>query len=252
MEATYRTGQVIWRELLCPDVNKARGFYGELFGWTFSEMPMPGGVYTIANVGGNGVAGIVSPPPGTPAPTCWTPYVSVMDNAAAEKAATANGGNVLMASEAIPGMLTFGVITDSSGAAIGLMHSHDGDRPGPEKPPLGSFCWETLNTNDIEKARAFYPPVLGWTGGDGPNNMLVFSAGKVQIADVEAAPPGVPPHWLSHVLVEKLEASRTRAEKLGATILMPVVDIPHVGRICVLQDPAGAVLSLFEPAAAAS
>lgn len=43
----WRHGQFTWRELLCPDPGRARDFYGELFGWSFEDVAMPGGAYTI-------------------------------------------------------------------------------------------------------------------------------------------------------------------------------------------------------------
>ena len=56
-----------------------------------------------------------------------------------------------------------------------------------------------------------------------------------------------PPHWLAYVEVESVDASAKKAGELGATIVMPPMDIPTVGRIAIFQDPQGAALGIFQP-----
>lgn len=250
MENTYREGQFVWRELMTRDMAKARAFYGELLGWTSSEMTVPGGTepYVLFKKGDVMVAGGMATPAGNPAPPAWMSYVSVKDVDAAVKTAGEGGGKVLLPANDIPTVGRIAVVMDPTGGVVGLMRGEQGDGPAPGMPGPGTFCWETLNTTDIDRAKAFYTKVVGWTGAAGTNGMLVFSAGQAMVADVEPAPPGLPSHWLLHVVVEKLEASRDRAEKLGAKVLMPVVDIPTIGRISVIADPTGAAISLFEPA----
>ena len=69
MENKYREGQFVWRELMTSDVDKSRGFYGELLGWTFQDMPMPTGTYTLAKKGEVMVGGMMSGSCVTPSPT---------------------------------------------------------------------------------------------------------------------------------------------------------------------------------------
>lgn len=251
MDKTWRHGQFVWREMMCPDVAKAKAFYGELLGWTFKDMPMGKFVYTIAENGGRGVGGLM---PSTPemGPPAWMSYVSVKDADEIVRVAKESGATLPMPIESAPGVGRFAVLNDPTGSWVGFLQGENpGDAPGTPSP--GDFCWETLNTTDIEKAKAFYTKLFGWTASGGPGgNMTVFSAESNQVADVEPAQPGTPSHWLTHVVVPKLEAAREKAEKLGATIFVPVIDIPQVGRICIIQDPLGAVISLFEPGMPAS
>lgn len=246
MEKSWRYGQFVWREMLCPDVAKAKAFYGELFGWTFADMPMGPFTYTIVKKGDKQVGGIM---PSTPqmGPPAWMSYVSVEDADEIVRVAKANGGQLPMDVQSAPGVGRFAVLNDPTGGWVGFLQGESaGDAPG--MPGAGEFCWETLNTTDIEKAKAFYTTLFGWTAAGGPGgNMTVMSAESTQVADFEPVQPGMPSHWLAHVVVEKLEAARERAEKLGAKIFVPVIDIPQVGRICIIQDPIGAVISLFEP-----
>ena len=247
MENTYREGHFVWRELMTSDADKARGFYGELLGWSFKDMPMPNGTYTIISKGETQVGGMMQTPPGAPFPPNWMSYVSVKNVDEAIDATTSRGGQKLMA-EDIPGVGRIGVVMDPQGAAIGLMRGATGDGPAPGMPGVGVFCWETLNAKDPAAAMKFYTEVVGWTVGSGPGNeMRVFNAGAAQVADVETAPPNVPAHWLLHVVVEKLDDARSRAEKLGAKVLMGEIKVPKIGRMAIIADPLGAAVSLFEP-----
>ena len=246
-ETTYTPGRFVWRELMTTDVAKARGFYGELFGWTYQDAPMGDFTYTLVKKGEPMIGGMMEMKD-APHPPHWMSYVSVDDVDAAAKRAGESGGTVAVPPTDIPNIGRFSVIGDPDSAFFTLFKSAQGD-PAPSMPGVGTFCWETLSTNDVEKAKDFYGKVVGWTVGAGPGgnpNVPVFAAGDAQVADVQKA-QGVPPSWMTYVVVEKLEAANERATKLGGTIVMPLIEVPHVGRISLMRDPTGAHLGLFEP-----
>jgi predicted enzyme related to lactoylglutathione lyase len=54
---------------------------------------------------------------------------------------------------------------------------------------------------------------------------------------------GTPPMWGTYVTVDDVDLTARTAEQLGAKILVPPMDIPTVGRFCVIQDPQGAVIN---------
>jgi hypothetical protein len=54
---------------------------------------------------------------------------------------------------------------------------------------------------------------------------------------------GAPPNWGIYVTVDDVDATARKAEELGAKILVPLTDIPNVGRFFSFQDPQGAVIS---------
>ncbi|HEX8067957.1 MAG TPA: VOC family protein [Thermoleophilaceae bacterium] len=58
---------------------------------------------------------------------------------------------------------------------------------------------------------------------------------------------GVPPHWNNYVTVEDVDASAERARSLGGTVLAEPFDVMDAGRMAVVQDPTGGVLSMWQP-----
>jgi uncharacterized protein len=119
----------------------------------------------------------------------------------------------------------------------------------------GTFSWVELATTDREAGVAFYRALFGWDVRDapiGPNE--IYSMFQLRGQEVAAAYSmmaderrmGVPPHWNLYVAVASADDSARRAESLGAKVLAPPFDVMDVGRMAVLQDPAGAVISVWQ------
>ena len=92
-------GKVVWNDLVTQDLDAARRFYGELFGWTFEQSTAPGGEpYLLARSGHIFVAGMVAvnSPAKDEVLSRWLPYMSVSDVDASVAKATAGGATVLV------------------------------------------------------------------------------------------------------------------------------------------------------------
>ena len=107
-------------ELNTTDVEKAKKFYGKLFDWKLEDMPMPEGfTYTMIGVG-EGTGGGMVKQMGAGAPTNWMPYVGVSDIKASTKKARDLGAKVLKDVTEVPDMGWLSILTDPTGATIGL------------------------------------------------------------------------------------------------------------------------------------
>jgi predicted enzyme related to lactoylglutathione lyase len=116
----------------------------------------------------------------------------------------------------------------------------------------GAFSWSELTTPDPAGAAVFYGELFGWTVKDPDAAMggyRVVNIGDAGIAGIMAPPPEappMPPHWGSYVTVKSVDDTTARALALNGKVLVPAMDIPHVGRMAVIQDPQGAVLSVIQ------
>jgi predicted enzyme related to lactoylglutathione lyase len=113
-------GDIGWIEIPVTSVDSVRGFYAELFGWTYEEAP--GGVpyLTFSNGGApiGGIDGTLDPKPGQDGIRI---YVSVDDIEAACSKAPELGGSVEKAKSEIGGdMGFFAYLRDPEGNRIGL------------------------------------------------------------------------------------------------------------------------------------
>jgi len=113
-------------ELNTTDLSKAKEFYGKLFDWKLEDMPVGDGMYTLIGVGeGTGGGMMKHPVPG--APSAWLAYVQVDDIQASTQKAKSLGANVMRDVTEIPGIGSFSIFTDPTGAALALW------KPAPKK-----------------------------------------------------------------------------------------------------------------------
>jgi predicted enzyme related to lactoylglutathione lyase len=117
--AEVALGDWIWVELMTSDAEQALAFYEAVFGYTHEVMQMPERPYYVLRKDGVGRAGLMrSPEPGVP--PNWTPYVRVADCAATLARANALGGKTIHPATEVPGIGTFGVLADPTGAVLAV------------------------------------------------------------------------------------------------------------------------------------
>ena len=126
-------------------------------------------------------------------------------------------------------------------------------------PANGAFCWQELATTDLDAAQNFYQTLLGWE----------IKEGKAPACEESEAPPMVyneivvagdhvggmykmgpeygetPSHWTAYVAVDDVDAKAAQVVELGGSLRVPPMDIPNVGRFCMINDPTGATISLI-------
>lgn len=115
-------GAFCWNELGTTDVEAARKFYTELFGWTLKEGHVAPMIYNEIMVDGKPSGGIyqMGPEYGG-APSHWMPYVAVDDVDASVKRVEELGGKVCVPPTDIPNVGRFSVINDPTGATLSII-----------------------------------------------------------------------------------------------------------------------------------
>jgi predicted enzyme related to lactoylglutathione lyase len=118
---------------------------------------------------------------------------------------------------------------------------------------VGGFSWVGLLTSDVESAKSFYGELFGWeaeTGDRGAGYAIFRRAGEAVALVYEITARqralGAAPNWASFVSVDDVERTAARAVALGGAVAIAPYDADVAGRIAVIQDPAGARLSLWE------
>ncbi len=112
----------------------------------------------------------------------------------------------------------------------------------------GAFSWAELATPDAAKACEFYGSLFGWRFetnemGMGPYHLI--KVGDTSVGGIMTPPQGGPAMWGNYVTVASCDETVEKAKSLGGTLCAGPFDIPHVGRMAVLQDPQGAVIQVI-------
>ncbi len=120
----------------------------------------------------------------------------------------------------------------------------------------GSFSWAELATSDPQSAKKFYTGLFGWSIKDNPmGEGFVYTLLQIGGKDVaalyqlmkEQAEQGVPPNWMCYVAVESADETAKKAKTLGGKMIAEPFDVMDYGRMAVIQDPEGAILSIWQP-----
>ena len=119
----------------------------------------------------------------------------------------------------------------------------------------GHFSWVDLMSRDMSGAKEFYGELFGWEAADqdtqGGPPYACFTMDGQQVAGLgemndEMKSGGVPPVWNSYLNVDDVKRVTDKATELGAKVLVPPFQIMEAGHMAVLQDPAGASISLWQ------
>jgi predicted enzyme related to lactoylglutathione lyase len=122
------------------------------------------------------------------------------------------------------------------------------------KNPIGSVTWRDLTVANADAIRDFYASVAGWKpepvgmGDYDDYNMTEPESGTpaAGICHARGMNTGLPTQWLMYINVADVEASARKCKELGGTMVTEIRNIESMGKFCVIKDPAGAVVGLFE------
>ena len=118
------------------------------------------------------------------------------------------------------------------------------------------FIWYELMTPDPDAAKAFYDKVVGWNieaKSNFPNGYRMIGrsdgkfAGGVLPLTQEMQQHGARPTWLGYVYVDDVDGTVAAIEQDGGKTYMGPFDIPDIGRVAMVADPAGAAFYVMKP-----
>ncbi|PWU53832.1 glyoxalase [Micromonospora sp. S4605] len=111
---------VTWFEIGTERPDEAERFYGDLFGWSFTEEGAGGATYRTTGAGGSeGIGGAIRGTGGT-GPNYAIFYVQVADVAEICRRAEAAGGKVLVPRKQNDNGLSFAHLLDPAGNHVGV------------------------------------------------------------------------------------------------------------------------------------
>ena len=237
----YHQGKFVWHDLLTSDVAAAKKFYGELFGWSFKKQ----GRYTVVLNKGQPIGGMieVQSKDGKKHAARWLASLSVPDVDKAAALVQKAGGTVHEGPVDMKNRGRSALVSDPQGAQLLLLHSSVGD-PEDKEPPVGSWLWIELWSNDPEKAIAFYKELGGYSSVDAKREdywLLWKDKWRGGVRFVLNEDLGV--RWTPSVRVSNTLSISERVEKLGGQVIVQPRDVSiGSGSVALIEDPAGALL----------
>ena len=116
---------------------------------------------------------------------------------------------------------------------------------------IGKFVWHEQVSSDPKQAQSFYTRLFGWDAEvwkpEEVDYTMISARDQMHGGFGKAMEGAPPPHWLSHVRVDKLEPTIERARSAGGRLAAGPFEMDEVGRVAIIGDPQGAYLGIFEP-----
>ncbi|MDA0334812.1 MAG: VOC family protein [bacterium] len=118
-----------------------------------------------------------------------------------------------------------------------------------------TFCHMELHSANTAGSKDFYGKLFGWGMQAMPMGDQVYTMFKTSDSDddvhggiTQSQCPDGTSSWIAYVLVEDVAAALKKATDLGAEVLVPKTEIPGMGWMGVINDPAGARLGIWQSA----
>ena len=206
MPSYSETQTIVWHDLLTPDVESAKRFYADLLGWKYevehaTDFAWSSGEadYPLIVVDEVAHGGFVEIDSGDKPQ--WLAFVAVDDVDSVTERALHLDATVLKPAFDVPGVGRTSVIEDPGGATIcPFRRTHE------FPAPRGTFVWDELISDNVERAVSFYHDLFGWTSVEGGNSIagsdIVFkNSNDAPVAGLRLRPQAADEsdHWLPYM-----------------------------------------------------
>jgi predicted enzyme related to lactoylglutathione lyase len=117
--------------------------------------------------------------------------------------------------------------------------------------PAGTPCWVDMSVADLDAAKAFYGPVVGWefadTGEEFGHYTLCQRDGHsaAAISPVMPGAPGPVP-WTVYLASDDATATAKLVAENGGSLLVEPMEIPGMGVMAVAVDPTGGAFGVWQ------
>jgi predicted enzyme related to lactoylglutathione lyase len=245
--APQPTGTPTWVDLGIPDLERAMGFYGALFGWQFAVGPEESGRYTMCLLRDKPVAALMPNPDQSATDFWWNMYFATDDCDGTLKRVADAGGTVIAPAMDVMDQGRMALVRDTVGAQFGLWQA--GEHLGCEivNEP-GALVRNDLVTAEAAAAREFYPAVFDYTldrNEDLPDFDFTFLRlpGGHEIGGIFGRPDAPVSRWATTFEVADTDAVVARAVAGGGKADTPQ-DMGY-GRLAAITDPFGTEFSVI-------
>ncbi|QDT36457.1 VOC family protein [Stratiformator vulcanicus] len=253
LRTQFDAGIFCWIDLMAHEIEGAKRFYSEVFGWSAEDQDTQGGPpYVMFRHGEHSVAGLGEMPEEMKSggmPPVWNSYISVGDAEAVAAKATELGGTVTMPLMQVMTAGRMAGIQDPTGAYFFIWEPQE--HFGAELVnQTGAWGWNELATRDIETALKFYGELFGWTYESSSGAMsryeIIHHAGRMNggIMAMTEAWGDAPPNWSVYVTVDDVPSVVAKVREAGGGVIAEPFDM-DVGTIAVVTDPQGAAFNVI-------
>lgn len=124
--------------------------------------------------------------------------------------------------------------------------------PTRDRAPLGAPCWVDLQTSDVDRARAFYTSLFGWTAGEPSpefGGYFMFTTYGAAAAGCMTSDPAAPVTdvWSVYLATDNAAKTLDAVTSHGGQVIVPAMPVADLGTMGFVIDAGGAGIGLWQP-----
>jgi predicted enzyme related to lactoylglutathione lyase len=113
----------------------------------------------------------------------------------------------------------------------------------------GIPCWVDLATVDLDRASAFYGPLLGWEfepSSDRSGYYMAMRNGMPAAGIAKLPEPGMDPVWSTYFAVDDADDAADKIQEAGGQLTTGPEDVDGLGRLVFAKDTTGADFGVWQ------
>jgi predicted enzyme related to lactoylglutathione lyase len=239
---------VIWHDLITPNLEESKWFYGDLFGWSYQTFNVKGFKYALIENKGEVIGGMIEV--STTKSSVWVSSLSVSPQEMRKRVETitASGAQLVIKPLKIPGRGKQLIFKGLQGETFSLITDNNQIVKTKNSDKNGNWYGIELWANDIKKAKDFYKKAFNVDSKEEdfdnkPYNYFMLN--DVKVGGLIKNPlTNMDSQWIPYLNIKNLNDIVEKVSNLkGEVILSPNKNIRN-GSIGIIQDSFGAILCI--------
>jgi hypothetical protein len=239
---------VIWHDLITPNLEESKGFYGDLFGWSYQTFNVKGFKYALIENKGEVIGGMIEV--STTKSSVWVSSLSVSPQEMRKRVETitASGAQLVIKPLKIPGRGKQLIFKGLQGETFSLITDNNQIVKTKNSDKNGNWYGIELWANDIKKAKDFYKKAFNVDSKEEdfdnkPYNYFMLNDVKVG-GLIKNPMTNMESQWVPYLNCNDLNSVVQKVTNLhGEVILQPNQKVRN-GSIGIIQDSFGAILCI--------
>ena len=240
--------QELWHDLITPNLEESKIFYGDIFGWTFEDSNFKGTKMTTIINDGNVIGGMIEVKnANTSTWICALPLSTEALNQRI-KSVLASGAKAVLPPVKIPGRGKQVVFEGPLGEEFSLISENDYTKKvtpkGVDKSWIGIELW----ASNTSRGQEFYETAFGVSTTQisyDNKPYWVFKSGEKLVAGMINNPiKNQGSQWVPYIKSTSINELFLKLKNSKAAILLTPTEEVRKGNVGIIQDPHGAIIAI--------
>ncbi len=245
-EATADSTTHVWIDLVTPDLEQSKNFYGKLLGWTYSESNHNGIKNVLIHNGSRTIGSMYEVDKADA--SAWIPAAPTNsgDLRAKSESLLKKDAKVALKTMSVPGRGLQIVMEGPQGEEFSLISDNNYIDPNTSSSASGNWMGAELWASDVTSARSFYEFAFNANlierQYQGKPYWFFEINGKQMAGMIQNPISNQSTQWVPYVYFRDPASLASQVESMGGHVIAAPSPKLRNGNLAIIQDPSGAIL----------